>query len=78
MVPVIDFERHTQIRDRFKAAINQLKAEGVTAAELIEACRSELQILHIEDYRNSKANADSLHGSGAGSSQTTAVNERKD
>jgi hypothetical protein len=56
MTTQIDFERYTQIRDRIKAVINQLKSEGVTAAELIEACRSELQILHIEDYRNSKAN----------------------
>jgi hypothetical protein len=55
MTTQIDFERYTQIRDRIKAVINQLKTEGVTAAELIEACRSELQILHIEDYRNSKA-----------------------
>jgi hypothetical protein len=78
MTPQVDFERYTQIRDRIKAVINQLKSEGVTAAELIEACRSELQVLHIEDYRNSKANAAVIgDGSGAGSLPNDQLN-RKD
>jgi hypothetical protein len=69
MIPQIDFARHTQIRDRIKTAINQLKAEGVTVAELIEACRNELQLLHLED----DANAEVLTGPGAGSSSQTTV-----
>jgi hypothetical protein len=63
----VDFDRHTQIRDRIKTAINQLKAEGVTVAELIEACRNELQLLHLED----DASAEVLTGPGAGSSSQT-------
>ena len=69
---VIDFRRCTQIRDRIKVIINQLKAEGVTVAELIEACRNELQLLHLED----DANAEVLTGPGAGSLQTTEANDQ--
>jgi hypothetical protein len=68
MIPVSDFERHTAIRARIKAVINHLKSVGVTAAELIEACRRELQLLHIEDCRHSKTNAEVLTRPGAGSS----------
>jgi len=74
----VDFQRHTQIRDRLRATLEALKAEGITRSELIECLGNETHLLLIEDEKQFKANADSLSRSGAGSSQTTAVNERKD
>ncbi len=65
MITAIDYTRHTQIRDRIKSTINQLKSEGASTAELIEAMGNELQSFHVVDYRESKASTKSLTGSGA-------------
>lgn len=71
MVPQIDFRRHTQIRDRIRTTLDELKTEGISTGELIECIGNELHRLKIQDERDFKANADRLHSSGAGSSQTT-------
>jgi hypothetical protein len=65
------YHQQQETRSRIRRTIEELRKEGSTVPQLIEALRNELTLLHFED----DANADSLHGSGAGSSQTTAVNE---
>lgn len=67
MTPRTDLERHTRIRDRISFILNDLKQEGVTLPQLIEATRDELQLLHIAD----EASGDELDTRTAGSSQTT-------
>jgi uncharacterized protein YoaH (UPF0181 family) len=78
MIPQIDFERHTQIRDRLRATLDELKTEGISTGELIECVGNELHLLKIQDEKQFKTNADSLTGSGAGSSSQNDQQNRKD
>ncbi len=73
MGPQVDFQRHTQIRDRLRATLEALKAEGITRSELIECLGNETHLLLIEDEKQFKANAEVLTGPGAGSSSQTTV-----
>jgi hypothetical protein len=59
---VSKFQQQMETRSRIRQTIEELRQEGSTVPQLIEAFRSELTLLHIED----DANADSLHNSGAG------------
>ena len=66
------FKEHIETRSRFHQLITQLKTQGVSVSELIEAIRNELTLLHLEDDRNAEANTDRLNSSGADfSTQTT-------
>jgi uncharacterized protein YoaH (UPF0181 family) len=75
MIPQIDFQRHTQIRDRIRSTLDALKTEGISTGELIECVGNELHLLKIQDERDFRANAKDLHRPGAGLSQTTQANE---
>ena len=70
------FQQQMETRSHIRKAIDQLRSDGVTIPQLIEAMRNELQLLHIEDDRNAEASTKDLHRPGAGSSPTTATNER--
>ena len=59
------FQEHIETRSHFHELITQLKSQGVSVSELIEAIRNELTLLHLEDDRNAEANTDRLHSSGA-------------
>jgi hypothetical protein len=59
------FQQQMETRTHFRQIISQLKSQGVTVPQLIEAMRNELQLLHIEDDRNAEASTKSLSGSGA-------------
>ena len=59
------FREHIETRSHFHELITQLKSQGVSVSELIEAIRNELTLLHLEDDRNAEANTDRLHSSGA-------------
>jgi hypothetical protein len=65
------YQQQQETRSRIRRTIEELRSLGSTVPQLIEALRNELTLLHFED----DANADSVDNSGAGSSQTTAVNE---
>jgi hypothetical protein len=56
------FRQHVETRSRLRQTIDQLKNEGATLSQLIEAMRNELSLLHIED---DQVNADSLQTSSA-------------
>ncbi len=74
MIPQIDVQRHTAIRDRIRSTLEALKTEGISTGELIECVGNELHLLKIQDEKQFKANADSLSRSGAGSSQNDQLN----
>lgn len=65
MIPVIDFERHMQIRARIRETLEALRAEGITSSELIECMDNELHLLKLQDQREFEASTKSLSGSGA-------------
>src|SRR4028118_2406326 len=64
------FQEHIETRSHFHQLITQLKSQGVSVSELIEAIRNELTLLHLEDDKNSEVNTDRLQTSGADFSQT--------
>src|SRR4028118_749354 len=64
------FQEHQETRSHFHQLITQLKSQGVSVSELIEAIRNELTLLHLEDDKNSEVNTDRLQTSGADFSQT--------
>jgi hypothetical protein len=66
------YQQQQETRLRIRRTIEELRKEGSTVPQLIEALRNELTLLHFEDDANAAVIGD---GSGAGSSQTTAVNE---
>jgi hypothetical protein len=78
MIPQINYARHTAIRDRIRSTLDALKAEGISRSELIECLGNETHLLLIEDEKQFKTNADSLTGSGAGSSSQNDQQNRKD
>jgi len=67
------FQEHQETRSRFHQLITQLKTQGVSVSELIEAIRNELTLLHLEDDRNAKVSADELHSPSADFSQPTRI-----
>ncbi len=64
------FQEQMETRSHFRQIISQLKSQGVSVPQLIEAIRNELQLLHIEDDRN-EASADELDTRSADPDQTT-------
>ena len=59
------FQQQMEPRSYIRQTIDQLRNDGVTIPQLIEAMRNELQLLHIEDDRNAEASAKDLHRPGA-------------
>ncbi len=78
--PELNPDQMEEIRQQHEAFLTKLEALAVSAIatndwndfyrHLIEF-QSELQVLHIEDYRNSKASADELDTRSADPDQTT-------
>jgi hypothetical protein len=54
------FQQQMETRSHFRQIISQLKNQGVTVPQLIEAMRNELTLLHLEDDRNAEVSTKDL------------------